>query len=394
MNVPIYLNALGLICALGADAAEVRAALFATTPPLVPIDTDILKGKSLPLARVIAALAPVDVLPDALRSRNNALLLSALVQIREDVDAAIARFGAHRVAIVLGTSTSGISEAEQALAAYVHDGVVPPDFDMGQQELGSPALALRHVLGSTGPAYVVSTACSSGAKAIAAAARLLRAGLADAVIAGGADSLCAFTVAGFSALESVSRSGSNPLAAARDGIHIGEGAALFLATREPGAVRLAGHGESSDAHHVSAPLPDGSGAQTAMRQALQRAGIGPEQIDYVNLHGTATPQNDAMECRAVADVFGDRVATSSTKRLTGHTLGAAGAIEAALCFIALTDNPQGLLPAHWCEGSLDASLPPLQLVQPGQALGRPLHYALSNSFAFGGSNAALILARC
>ncbi len=393
MNDAIYLNALGVICALGADVREVRAALFADTPPIVLMDADILPGKSLPLARVSAALASVEVLPEALRSRNNALLLSALVQIRDAVDAAITRFGAQRVAIVLGTSTSGISEAEQALAAYVHDGVIPSNFDMGQQELGSPALALRHVLGSSGPAYVVSTACSSSAKAIATAARVLRAGLADAVIAGGVDSLCGFTLAGFSALESVSRTGSNPLAAARDGIHIGEGAALFLVTREPGAVRLAGYGESSDAHHISAPLPDGAGAQAAMLQALVRAAIAPDEIDYINLHGTATPQNDAMECRAVSDVFGDGVAISSTKRLTGHTLGAAGAIEAALCFIALSDNPQGLLPPHWCEGALDATLPPLQLVQPGDALGRPLHYALSNSFAFGGSNAALILAR-
>ncbi len=388
----IYLNALGLLCTLGNDVASVRAALFDVRAPSVAISSAFLPGKSVPVGEVQAQLADVEHLPLPLRSRNNALVLSALAQIRADVDAAMARYGAHRVAIVLGTSTSGIAEAERAVAEHARDGQIPAEFDIGQQEMGSPALALRAVLGCSGPAYVISTACSSSAKAIASAGRLLRAGLADAVVAGGADSLCGFTVAGFSALESVSASGANPLAAGRDGIHIGEGAALFLMTRAAGRVRVAGHGESSDAHHISAPLPDGSGARASMQQALAMAGLGADDIDYINLHGTATEQNDAMESRAVAALFGDRVAVSSTKRLTGHTLGAAGAIEAALAWIALTDNPDGVLPPHWMVGPVDPGLPPLRIVTPGDRLGRPLRHVLSNSFAFGGSNATLILA--
>jgi 3-oxoacyl-[acyl-carrier-protein] synthase-1 len=254
-------------------------------------------------------------------------------------------------------------------------------------------MALCHVLGVAGPATVISTACSSSAKALASAARLLRAGLADAVITGGADSLCRFTVAGFTALESVSEARCNPMSINRRGINIGEGAALFLMTREPGPVRLSGWGESSDAHHISAPEPEGRGALAAMRAALERASVTPSEIDYVNLHGTATPLNDAMESRAVHALLGGSVPCSSTKPLTGHTLGAAGALEAAFCWLALHDNPRGRLPPHWWDGEADPALPALSLVKPGQELGRPLRAVLSNSFAFGGSNAALLLER-
>lgn len=392
MNDGIYLNALGLLCALGSDVASVRAALFGEAAPEVALSGDVLPGKLLPIAPVRSRLVDIEDLPVPLRSRNNALVLSALAQIRADVDDAIARHGANRVAVVLGTSTSGIGEAERAVAGFLRDGRVSAGFDIGQQEMGSPALLLRAVLGCSGPAYVVSTACSSSAKAIASAARLLRMGLADAVVTGGSDSLCGFTVAGFSSLESVSAFGANPLASGRDGIHIGEGAALFLMTRVQGPVRVAGYGESSDAHHVSAPLPDGAGARASMQLALAKAGLDVEDIDYINLHGTATEQNDAMESLAVAALFGDRVPVSSTKRMTGHTLGAAGAIEAALTWIALTDNPDGKLPPHWMVGALDPGLPPLRVVAPGECLGRPLRHVLSNSFAFGGSNATLILA--
>jgi 3-oxoacyl-[acyl-carrier-protein] synthase-1 len=216
----------------------------------------------------------------------------------------------------------------------------------------------------------------------------------DAVVSGGVDSLCAFTVAGFSALESVSAARCNPLSGNRNGINIGEGAALFLMTPEPAAVALCGWGEASDGHHMSAPDPAGSGARIAIGEALARAGIDAAQIDYINLHGTATIQNDAMESRVVADLFGPDVAVSSTKGLTGHALGAAAALEAAFCWLAMQDqNPQGKLPAHLWDGQADATLPPLHVAAPGAQLGRPLNWALSNSFAFGGSNATLVLGR-
>jgi 3-oxoacyl-[acyl-carrier-protein] synthase-1 len=211
------------------------------------------------------------------------------------------------------------------------------------------------------------------------------------VIAGGADSLCAFTINGVNALESVAAGRCTPFSSPRCGINIGEGAALFLMSREPGPVRLAGWGETSDAHHMSAPDPQGGGAIAAIATALSRAGVHARDIDYVNLHGTATPLNDAMESHAVAAILGTAVACSSSKPLTGHALGAAGAIEAGLCWLALARNPARMLPPHWWDGAADPELPPLDLVAPGRRAHAPLRYALSQSFAFGGSNAALLL---
>ncbi|MBV8657184.1 MAG: beta-ketoacyl-[acyl-carrier-protein] synthase family protein [Burkholderiales bacterium] len=393
MNTAIYLNDVGIVCAMGTQREAVRAALFADAPSGVDANTEIRPGQTLHLGAVHGLLADLAVLPPALRSRNNALLLTALAQIRPAVDAAITRWGESRVGIVLGTSTSGISESERTIAHLYKHGEVPADFDIAQQEMGSPAVALTQVLQLAGPSLVISTACSSSAKALASGARLLSADLCDAVIVGGMDSLCGFTVAGFAALESVSAARCNPMSANRCGINIGEGGALFLMTREPGPVRLAGWGESSDAYHISAPAPDGRGALASMRAALARAGLAPEDIDYINLHGTATPQNDAMESLAVSTLFGGEVPVSSTKPLTGHTLGGAGALEAALCWLALTGNENGRLPPHWWDGVIDPAIAALRLVEPGERLGRPIDRILSNSFAFGGSNASLILER-
>jgi 3-oxoacyl-[acyl-carrier-protein] synthase-1 len=219
-------------------------------------------------------------------------------------------------------------------------------------------------------------------------------GLCDAAIAGGSDSLCAFTLAGFKALESISETRCNPLSRNRNGINIGEGAALFLLSREPATVAMRGWGESSDGYHMSAPDPAGRGARLAIERALASAGIPAAQIDYVNLHGTGTLQNDAMESRVIHTLFGADVAVSSTKPFTGHALGAAGAIEAGLCWLAMQDqNPTGKLPPHLWDGVADPDLPVLNVVEPGQSLGRPLRWTMSNSFAFGGANATLVLGR-
>ncbi len=388
----VYLNQLGLVCALGDDLAQIRRAAFADHPGGLT-ECTTFSDTPLQLGQVHTELADFRVLPAHQRSRNNALLLTALAQIRGAVDATIARFGAHRMAVVLGTSTSGIAESELAIAQLKKHGTLPPEFDLAQQEIGSAAIALSGLLKLSGPAYVISTACSSSAKALASAARLLHLGVCDAVLCGGVDTLCKFTVSGFTALDSISAARCNPFSANRCGINIGEGAALFLMTREPAEVLLAGWGECSDAHHISAPQPSGAGALRAMQLALTRAQISPEQIDYVNLHGTATPQNDAMEALAVNTLFGAHTPMSSTKPLTGHTLGAAGAIEAALCYLSLTQNPLGKILPHWWDGCFDANLAPLNLSPPGLQLGRPLNYVLSNSFAFGGSNCSLVLAR-
>ena len=390
----LYLNDCALLCALGDERGTIARRLLDDAEGGLTVSDACSPGRLLPLGRVAAALPAVEHLPLVLRSRNNQLALAALAQIRPAVDAAIARYGAHRVGVVVGTSTSGVAATEAALAARLHTGALPDGFHYGQQEMGSPAALLARELALGGPAYVHSSACSSSAKALASAARLIRMGLCDAVVTGGVDTLCGFTVAGFSALESVSAARCNPLSAARNGINLGEGAALFLMSREPGAVALCGWGESSDGHHMSAPDPAGVGAGLAMREALRRAGIQPSDVDYINLHGTATVQNDAMESHAVADLFGPGVAVSSTKPFTGHTLGAAGAVEAAFCWLAMQDdNPAGKLPPHLWDGAQDPALPALNVVRPGTRLGRPLRWALSNSFAFGGSNATLVFGR-
>jgi 3-oxoacyl-[acyl-carrier-protein] synthase-1 len=387
----VYLNDLGIVCALGEGAAQVRRALFASDAPGgVAISEAITPGRPIAIGHIKHPLPDVSDWPLPLHGRNNALLAAAFAQIRDVTDQAIVRYGADRVAVILGTSTSGIGEAEQALPKWQDSGQWPAGFHYSQQEIGAPSRFLVHESGVRGPSWTISTACSSSAKALASAARLLRAGIVDAVIAGGADSLCRFTIEGFTALESVSAARCNPFSRNRNGINIGEGAALFLMTREPGPVHLAGWGESSDAHHISAPEPHGTGAVAAIQQALSRAGIDAQQLDYVNLHGTATRQNDAMESLAAMAIFGGEVPVSSTKPLTGHTLGAAGAVEAGLCWLSMVDNPDALLPPHWWDGEGDPELPSLHLVQPGERAAQPLRHVLSQSFAFGGSNAALL----
>lgn len=391
-----YLNACGIVCALGDSLEQIRERLYSGQTG-VAMAALWSPGRELPLGCVQATLPPVDHLMQQFRSRNNALALAALSQIRTVVDSAITRYGADRIGVVIGTSTSGIGETEQAFRQQTLGGSFPSNFHYGVQEMGSPAALLALELGLTGPAYVHSSACSSSAKAMASAARLIKMGLCDAVVTGGVDTLCEFTVAGFSALDSVSARQCNPMSINRDGINIGEGAALFLMSRDSVSesdVSLLGWGESSDGHHMSAPDPEGGGARLAITQALLKGGIEARLIDYINLHGTATKQNDAMEAGVIAGLFGLEVPVSSTKPFTGHTLGAAAAIEAALCWLVMqNDNPEGRLPPHLWDGEADPVLPVLNLIRCGAKLGRPVRHALSTSFAFGGSNAALLLGR-
>ena len=388
----IFLQHVGVVCALGQGVATVRSRLLGDQDPnSLTLSDRYSPGRALPLGEVHAVLPSLDGQPLRFRTRNNAIALLALNEIRVAVDACIARNGPHRVAIVVGTSTSGQPEGEAARAHFEQTGAWPAHFDYAQQELGNLAEFLAAELGVTGIAHVISTACSSGAKALASGARLLQAGLADAVLVGGADVLGQLTVAGFTALEAVSAARCNPLSRNRDGINLGEGAAFFLMTRDDGPVRLLGWGETSDAHHMSAPDPTGLGALRAMHLALDKAGLCSRQLDYLNLHGTATVHNDSMECLAVNQVLGADVPVSSTKPLTGHTLAAAGALEAAFCWMVLHGNPQGQLPPHWWDGDADPSLAPVRIAAPGESLGRAARYVMSNSFAFGGSNACLLL---
>ena len=389
MSGKFYLPTLGIVNALGEDAEAVAQGLFDGDTGGMLEEPGWLPGAR---ARVGRARGTLPEMPPHLQDfscRNNRLLLAALAPIRAAVDAEIARYGQRRIGIVLGTSTSGIAEGEAALAALRADGRLPPGYRYAQQELGTPARFLSCLLGVSGPAYCVSTACTSSAKAFASARRLLRSDLCDAVLVGGVDSLCKLTLNGFSALESLSPDLCNPLSRNRKGINIGEGAALFILTKEPSDIELLGVGESSDAHHMSAPHPDGVGAETAMRAALRDAGLSELDVDYLNMHATATPKNDEMESRAISRVFPHGIAASGTKALTGHTLGAAGATELGLCWLALR---AGRLPPHRWDGQCDPDLPPLALVGPGQGFDRPQgRVCMSNSFAFGGSNACLLI---
>ena len=391
-----YLNALGVICALGRDKQQVARNLFAGDCSGMRSEAGWVPERSIPVAAVRGELAPIP--PELARqsSRNNQLLLEAALQIRDDIDRAIHTYGRDRIGVVLGTSTSGIDEASQGLAHYIREQQFPAEYDYRQQELGAPADFLADWLQLSGPAYVISTACTSSARALMSAQRLLDLGLCDAVLCGGVDTLCKLTLNGFSALEAVSGQRCNPFSVNRNGINIGEAAALFLMTRQPNdtpTIALLGCGASSDAHHISAPEPTGRGALQAMRKALSRAQLQPGQISYLNLHGTATQHNDAMESLAVAALFAHGVPCSSTKPMTGHTLGAAGALEAAFCWLSLSaDNHRQALPPHVWDGQQDPDLPPLKWVTTTDHLTSIApRYLMSNSFAFGGNNVSLII---
>lgn len=387
------LNALGLLCALGAGKQAVADALLAGDASGMRGEEGWIAGRRVTVGSVQAALPPMPQGFEGAGSRNNRLLLAAALQIEPELRAAIARYGSNRVGLVLGTSTSGIHEASAGIADFFARGALPAEYDYAQQEMAAPVDFLAAWLGLSGPAYCQSTACTSSARALLSAHRLLQQGLCDAVICGGVDSLCRLTLNGFSALEAVSSEPCNPFSVNRHGINIGEGAALFLMTREPGHIAFLGGGAGSDAHHISAPHPEGLGARAAMQKALDSAGIAAGEIDYLNLHGTATAHNDAMESKAVHGLFPATLPCSSTKPLTGHTLGAAGALEAAFCWLLLSEhNRDGLLPPHLWDGQADPALAPLRLVTSGERLARQRGRRLmSNSFAFGGNNVALIL---
>lgn len=372
--------------ALGNTAAQIRQVLTTQQNSLSLVSGFILEKQvwvgayQQPLIETIPAfLQDVD-------SRNLRFALTALSLIETEIRDYTAQFDRKRLAIILGTSTSGIADNEKLLKQYF---VNQADVEVQhcKQEMGSPAKALQMYLDWEGPAYTISTACSSSAKAMAAGQRLINADLADAVLVGGVDSLCQLTLNGFNSLESLSNGLCRPCGAQRDGINIGEAAGLFLLSKETAPVMLMAAGESMDAWHISAPHPEGKGAAKAMQKALDMAGINAGDIGYLNMHGTATHQNDAMEIKAIQTVFQQYdVPISSTKHKTGHCLGAAGAIEAVICQQILAD--QSWLPLHQ-SGSIDPKLDEQNYVLDAQ-LQQPIHYVMSNSFAFGGSNISLI----
>ncbi|CAD5372052.1 3-oxoacyl-(acyl-carrier-protein) synthase, FabV inferred for ABFAE pathway [Rubrivivax sp. A210] len=386
---PLAVSAYTLVTALGAGRAATLAALQASRSGLARQDFE-----TAALGSWLGVAAGVDdvVLAPELSEydcRNNRL---ADLGLRADgfgerVRQAAQRWGGSRIGVFLGTSTSGILQTEIAYRHRDASGALPASLHYGQTHNSySVARYVRAALGLAGPAYVVSTACSSSAKVFAAAARMVEAGVVDAAVVGGVDSLCMTTLYGFKSLELMSDDICRPWDAQRNGLSLGEGAAYALLERDAAAplAWLLGAGESSDGHHMSSPHPEGAGAAAAMRAALAQAGLQPGAVDYLNLHGTGTPGNDAAEDKAVAAVFGTALPCSSTKGHTGHTLGAAGGVEAAISMLALQ---HGFMPAGLNVQTPDPALRSAYLYQPRQ---QALRVVASNSFGFGGSNACLV----
>jgi 3-oxoacyl-[acyl-carrier-protein] synthase-1 len=394
MNTPpLVISSLCLVTALGAGQAETWEAIRDGRSALRPCGFD-----SLPIAAYAGAVPALDHAPlrgewAAFDCRNNRLAELALRQdgFERAVAQARARYGAARIGLFTGTSTSGILQTEQAYRAIEANGALPPGFDYDRTH-NTYALGrfVRARLGLSGPSFTISTACAATAKAFAAAARMIAAGLCDAAIVGGADSFCATTLFGFHALGVMAEGPCRPFDRDRQGISIGEAAGFALleraeTTRGPDAVMLLGTGESSDAYHMSSPDPEGGGAIAAMRAALDQARLDPSQIDYVNLHGTATMAGDAAEDRAVTSLFGAVVPRSSSKGFTGHTLGAAGIVSAAVAALAIR---HGFLPGSPHTRTLDLGFAAGHLLG-GRAAS--VDRVMCNAFGFGGVNCSIVL---
>ncbi|USG62624.1 beta-ketoacyl-[acyl-carrier-protein] synthase family protein [Sneathiella marina] len=393
MTVGYYLNALGIVNPLGAGKSEVSTGLFAGRTGGMSLQSGKLPDRSVFIGQVGSTLPSLSPELEIYDSRNNRLLLSALLEIDADIRAVISKYGPDRVAVILGTSTSGIGDNEEGISQKVATGLFPESFHYERQDNASLAYFTRDYYNLTGPAMTISTACTSSAKTLASAQRLMKAGFCDAAIVGGADTICRLTLNGFASLELLSEDLCLPFSRNRNGINIGEGAAVFVMSREESDVRVAGIGETSDAHHMSTPDPTGAGASNAMKIALEKSGMSASDIGYLNLHGTATVLNDRMEASAVGDVLG-QVPASSTKAMTGHTLGAAGSTELAFLWLAMQSKySNGLLPPHIWDGQVDDDIEKINLVSLGKKIDHGSRAMMTNSFAFGGNNISAVLVK-
>lgn len=368
---------------------ENKSALGSLSLFSVPFSTQV--------GEVSDELPEIDPMLSIYDCRNARIALAALNQpedgLRHAIETAKAQYGPERIGVVIGTSTSGLYETEKDYQYLLSHGAMPDQFNfLTRHAYQATAQFLQKELRLHGLCYAISTACSSSAKALAAAQRLINTGICDAVVCGGVDTLCQLTLRGFFSLDLISERRCRPMDTERNGINIGEGAGLLLLEKpQPQfdwAPCLISAGESSDAHHMSAPHPEGQGAIQAMSSALEKAGFKPENIDYINLHATATPLNDLIEAKAVSLIFGGMTPCSGTKGLTGHTLGAAGAIEAIVTLIALE---YGITPGNCGLNRLD---PQCECqVSPDPIPNTKLRSVMTNAFGFGGNNASLIFSR-
>ncbi|NUF48704.1 beta-ketoacyl-[acyl-carrier-protein] synthase family protein [Gilliamella sp. ESL0250] len=391
----IYITALGAINTLGNSINEIKQKLlklYCASHCLIEESGWLLNNQKTWLGKVKTDLPKIPKHLSQYATRNNRLLYGAYLQIQSEIDDAILRHGNKRIAIIMGTSTSGIHEGDVNLKHYLQKHSHLQSFSYNQQELGDPSCFLTALLGLKGPSYTISTACTSSAKAIISGKRLIESGIVDAAIVGGADSLSRMPINGFNALESLSASPCMPFAQNRNGINIGEASAIFLLTKEETSnIAILGTGESSDAHHISSPHPEGLGAEKAMYAALNDAKLTTNDIGYINLHGTATILNDLAESKAVYRLFNRNLPPcSSTKHLTGHTLGSAAATELAISTLLLHQDiylPQ----QDFSISPFDETLDKINIVTNRMTLNAPV--IMSNSFAFGGNNASLIIGK-
>lgn len=385
MGDEIAVDSVSFLSSLG-DYDTMLKRLVGETPRDVMTELDTVFG--LVEADRLASYAQ----PAYRYTRAEQVALALIDQRRGRIEECLAGYDPERIAVVVGTTAGGMAEAESSRRPG-HE--FTGDYDFRYQRLGSLAAFTAKRLGARGLVTGVSTACTSGARAIGLGIRWLSLGWCDVAVVGGIDTMCGMTSRGFASLEAVSPGFCHPFDADRDGINLGEGGALLvLSRREPGeasGVVFAGYGESMDAWHMSAPHPEGSGIARAMADAVSMAQMRADEVGYINMHGTATPHNDAMEAAAVLRVIGTGVPVSSTKPMTGHTLGAAGALEAVICYGLLTEDIDTLPVQHGLRRK-DPSMDELQVVdEPRCRLERP--WVMSNSCGFGGHNTSLVLAR-
>jgi 3-oxoacyl-[acyl-carrier-protein] synthase-1 len=389
---PVAITAFQCVSAAGDNTAELYKSLVANRCCLKPLSLFAIDFETL-VGEITSPLPDIRRELKAYDCRNARLALMALEQngFRGTVEQAIAKYGSHRIGLVLGTSTSGIYDSENAYACLLKTGVMPADFNfMGVQIAQATAEFLHRELNIKGPCYGISTACSSSAKALACAQRLIASDVCDVVLVAGVDSLCQLTLRGFHSLQLISSTACKPMDVSRNGINIGEGSALLLLEKQSlensDCPRLLSVGESSDAWHMSAPHPEGKGAVLAMTRALQLAGRDASEVDYINLHATASLLNDVADAKAVRQLFTKPPPCSGVKGLLGHTLGASGAVEVIVSLLALEN---GFLPGTCGLDNIDLHCACSVIAAPQFNVYPKL--VLSNAFGFGGNNASVLL---
>jgi len=388
MKKRIFLSEPALVCCAALNADELyKACLEGERKGFVLMEAG---KKEYPVGRINAEFPDFnidnEVLVYSTQTRIIKIINAALNQMEKQIEKIISKYGKENISVCLGSCDNGSEASLIAHNKFLKDGVFPDNYNLCYQSASFPAEFIAKKFGLLGPVFTIATACASGASAIMRGAELIRSGVCSAVIAGGADIVSQTVLSGFTALEAVSDEPVNPFSKNRKGINLGEGAAFFiLDTDNEYSVELLGAGESSDAYHMTAPGVDGEGPVRAMKAALADAEIESEKIGYINLHGTGTDLNDKTESLALKKVFKNEVPASSTKPITGHTLGAAGALEAAICWMVL--NKKRGLPVHLWDSVCDEEAPFL----PANSSHASPSVCMSNSFAFGGCNVSLIL---